>query len=65
MKSAIDRAIDAGIPVITIQGDLFSQAILNDSPVPVPLENALGNMAVIDALFRSGETGRWEIPAVS
>jgi predicted dehydrogenase len=49
----------------TIQGDLFSQAILNDSPVPVPLENALGNMAVIDALFRSGETGRWEIPAVS
>lgn len=49
----------------TIQGDLFSQAILNDGPVPVPLENALGNMAVIDALFRSGETSRWEIPAVS
>ena len=49
----------------TIQGDLFSQAILNDGPVPVPLENALGNMAVIDALFRSGETGRWETPAVS
>jgi predicted dehydrogenase len=49
----------------TIQGDLFSQAILNDGPVPVPLENALGNMAVIDALFRSGETGRWETSAAS
>jgi predicted dehydrogenase len=49
----------------TIQGDLFSQAILNDGPVPVPLENALGNMAVIDALFRSGKTSRWETPAAS
>ena len=49
----------------TIQGDLFSQAILNDGPVAVPLENALGNMAVIDALFRSGKTSRWEIPAAS
>jgi len=49
----------------TIQGDLFSQAILKDGPVPVPLENALGNMAVIDALFRSGETGRWEKPAAN
>jgi predicted dehydrogenase len=49
----------------TIQGDLFSQAILKDGPAPVPLENALGNMAVIDALFRSGETGRWETSAAS
>lgn len=49
----------------TIQGDLFSQAILNDGPVAVPLENALGNMAVIDALFRSGKTSRWETPAAS
>jgi predicted dehydrogenase len=49
----------------TIQGDLFSQAILNDGPVAVPLEMALGNMAVIDALFRSGKTSRWETPAAS
>jgi predicted dehydrogenase len=47
----------------TVQGDLFSCAIRTDSEVPVPLEDALRNMAVIDAVFRSGETHRWEIPA--
>jgi predicted dehydrogenase len=44
----------------TIQGDLFSQAIQENIEVPVPLEDALGNMAVIDALFRSANTGLWE-----
>ncbi len=46
----------------TIQGDEFSRAILDDIEVPVPLEDALANMAVIDALFRSGQTGQWERP---
>jgi predicted dehydrogenase len=44
----------------TIQGDLFSRAIQENTEVPVPLEDALGNMAVIDALFRSASTGLWE-----
>jgi predicted dehydrogenase len=44
----------------TIQGDAFSRAIQEDSEVPVPLENALGNMKVIDAVFRAGESGSWE-----
>ena len=44
----------------TIQGDAFSRAILDNSDVPVPLENALGNMLVIEALFRAGLSGKWE-----
>jgi predicted dehydrogenase len=48
----------------TIQGDLFSKAILEDGDVPVSLENAVGNMAVIDAIFRSARTGAWETPAI-
>jgi predicted dehydrogenase len=44
----------------TIQGDLFSRAILENSPVPVPLEDAVKNMEVIDALFRSAKNGQWE-----
>jgi predicted dehydrogenase len=45
----------------TIQGDLFSRAILDDGAVPVSLEDAVSNMAVIEAVFRSGESGRWEV----
>ena len=47
----------------TIQGDLFSRAILDDGPVPTPLEDALKNMAVIDAMVRSTKSGKWEAPA--
>ena len=43
----------------TIQGDLFSQAVLNDSSVPTPLEDAVANMEVIEAIVRSGERGGW------
>jgi predicted dehydrogenase len=46
----------------TIQGDAFSRAIREDSEVPVPLEDALANMKVIDAIFRSATTNRWETP---
>jgi predicted dehydrogenase len=47
----------------TIQGDVFSKAILEDGEVPVPLEDAIANMAVIDAVFRAAESGKWERPA--
>ena len=47
----------------TIQGDLFSRAIRAGGPPPVPLEDALKNMAVIDAIVRSAETGGWVEPA--
>ena len=46
----------------TIQGDVFSRAIRGDGEVPVSIEDAVGNMAVIEAIFRSAETGRWESP---
>ena len=47
----------------TIQGDIFSRAIRENREVPVPLEDAIRNMAVIEAIFRSAESGRWESPA--
>ncbi|HET8783875.1 MAG TPA: Gfo/Idh/MocA family oxidoreductase [Pyrinomonadaceae bacterium] len=43
-----------------IQGSLFSQAIREKSEQPIPLEDAIKNMAVIDAVFRSATTGNWE-----
>jgi len=47
----------------TIQGDIFSRAIRENREAPVPLENAIRNMAVIEAIFRSVESERWESPA--
>jgi len=42
----------------TIQGELFSRAILEDTEVPVPLEDALKNMTVIEEIFRSAGNAR-------
>lgn len=44
-----------------LQADLFSQAILENGPVPTPLEDSLHNMRAIEAVLRSGESGRWEL----
>ncbi|GAC1702844.1 MAG: Gfo/Idh/MocA family oxidoreductase [Candidatus Acidiferrum sp.] len=46
----------------TLQGDAFSRAIREDGEVPVTLEDAIKNMAVIEAIFRSAVTGKWEQP---
>ena len=43
----------------TIQGDLFSQAILNDTSVPTPLADGVANMRVIDGIIRSHKSGAW------
>jgi predicted dehydrogenase len=48
----------------TLQGDAFSKAILDNTEVPVPVEDAIRNMAVIEAISRSGKTGQWETPRV-
>lgn len=46
----------------TIQADLFSAAIREDTEVPNPLEDSLCNTAVIEALFESAKSGKWEVP---
>jgi len=46
----------------TIQGDVFSRAVREGGEVPIPLADAIKNMAVIEAIFRSAETGAWEPP---
>ena len=43
----------------TIQGDLFSLAVLNKTEVPTPLEDSAANMKVLEALVRSSESETW------
>jgi predicted dehydrogenase len=68
----IDEGKVAGGPVLsesfeyadqfTIQGDLFSKAIRENGEVAVPIEDSIRNIAVIEAVFRSAESGKWERP---
>jgi predicted dehydrogenase len=46
----------------SLQGDAFSRAVREGGEVPGSLEDAIANMAVIEAIFRSAESGRWEKP---
>jgi predicted dehydrogenase len=49
----------AAVDQYTLQADRFSEAVRGVGTVPVSLENAVGNMVVIDALFRSADERRW------
>jgi predicted dehydrogenase len=61
------KTLEITLPTVdqyTIQGELFSLAILNDTPVPTPIADAVANMRVIDALVASERSGGWvRIPA--
>jgi len=46
----------------TIQGDRFSRAVLDGTPQPLPLEDAVANMRVIDAVRKAAADGRWLAP---
>jgi predicted dehydrogenase len=48
----------------TAQGDLFSKGIREDKEPPTPLEDSVRNMAVIEAIFLSAKSGRWEPPSI-
>ena len=46
----------------TIQGDLFSLAVLNNEKVPTPLEDAVANMKVLEAVVQSADKESWCMP---
>ncbi len=40
----------------------FVDSAIHGAPSPVPLEDSIHNLAALDALARSAQTGRWETP---
>ncbi len=44
----------------TLQGERFSKLVRGEPVAEWPLENAVANMRVLDALYRSADSGRWE-----
>ena len=43
-----------------LQGEAFSRAVRGEIALPYGVEDAIANMRVIEALFRSEKSGRWE-----
>jgi len=60
--SGIETITFPPVDQYALQADRFSEAVRGVGSVPVSLEDAMGNMAVIDALFRSAESCVWERP---
>jgi len=50
----------AAVNQYTILAQLFARAAQTGGPGPIPLEDTIKNMAVLDALRRSAASGRWE-----
>jgi predicted dehydrogenase len=63
MGGGIETITFPPVDQFSLQADRFSAAIRGVGTVPVSVEDAIGNMAVIDALFRSGESHEWERPS--
>lgn len=59
-KTGSEEIVFDAIDQYTIQGDEFSAAILNDTPVPTDLEDAVNNMKVIEAVFQSAKQNAWQ-----
>jgi predicted dehydrogenase len=57
--STIDELVFDVCNQYTLQGDIFARAIVDNSLVPTPLEDAVANMRVIDAIVDSGRAGKW------
>ena len=44
------------------QCDAFARAVLGEIDLPYGIEDAIQMMRILDALFRSGDSGTWETP---
>lgn len=55
----VEEVLTDAVDQYTAQADAFAQAILDGTPVPTPLSDAVANMRVIERLVRSNEHGAW------
>ena len=58
-KKGTEEIVFEAIDQYTIQGDLFSKAIHDNTSVPTELEDAIQNMKIIESIFESAKQGSW------
>jgi predicted dehydrogenase len=42
-----------------LQFEAFAESVINKTAAPTPIQDAIANMSVLDALFKSAETNNW------
>jgi len=57
-KTGSEEMSFSAVDQYTLQGDLFSKAILDNTAVPTDLQDAVNNMVVIEAVFKSSAKGK-------
>ncbi|WP_430475746.1 Gfo/Idh/MocA family protein [Thalassospira lucentensis] len=63
-QPGFDDAREIKFPVCnhyTLQGESATAIFKGESPVDYPIEDAISNMQILDALARSSKTGSWEM----
>jgi predicted dehydrogenase len=58
-KTGTEEIVFEPVNQYTIQGDMFSGYILNNTPVLTDLQDAVNNMIVIEAIFQSAKENMW------
>jgi predicted dehydrogenase len=57
--SSVEEAI-APVDQYAEEADAFARAVLGETELPYGVGDAVANMQIIDAIFRSEQSGRWE-----
>ncbi|MCU0405128.1 MAG: Gfo/Idh/MocA family oxidoreductase [Chitinophagaceae bacterium] len=58
-KKGREEVVFEAVDQYTLQGESFSRSILEDTPVYTPIEDAIGNMKVMDAFRASAGNNQW------
>jgi predicted dehydrogenase len=58
-KQGKEEVVFDAMDQYALQGASFSQSLLDDTPVYTPIEDAISNMKVIDAMFESASGNQW------
>ncbi|HEC42341.1 MAG TPA: Gfo/Idh/MocA family oxidoreductase [Bacteroides sp.] len=58
-KDKTEEFVFEAVDQYTLQAEGFSKSVLDGSPVPIPLQDAVNNMKVIDAIRKSAEIKTW------
>lgn len=57
--SAVEEIVLETVNQYMLQGDAFSRAIIDNTPAPTPLEDAVANMKVMEDILESSKRATW------